>query len=337
MLKKRLIPAIFIVVVVAASLLVYFGQRQNSQQEAYYSGTIESTDAQLAFQTAGRVAVVHVREGEVVRADQVLAELDTAEWNARRDQARAALDRSENSVKQLEVLLNLHRTSLPEDVARAAAQVDNLKYTLNDAARNNARYAQLFSRGVVSEKERDAVRLRYDNARAGLREGEAVLGKARSEMQKIEATRMELQAARSQAEAARATLEEVNIQRAYTTLKAPFDGILLSRNVEQGEVVSPGREVLTLSNLATVDLKIFVSETEIGNVRPGQAVDVKVDTFPDRIFKGRVSYISPEGEFTPKIIQTFKERVKLVYLVKVALPNPDFVLKAGMPADAWLR
>ena len=104
--------------------------------------------------------------------------------------------------------------------------------------------------------------------------------------------------------------------------------------MEPGEVVSPSREVLTIADLSRVDLKIFVDETEIGKVKPGQAVDVKIDTFPNRIFKGTVAFISPEGEFTPKIIQTKKERVKLVYLVKVSIPNPSFELKTGMPADA---
>jgi len=337
MVKKRLFLIALIGIGLAVILLVYFGQRQNRHREAYYSGTIETTDSQLSFQTGGRVAVVHVREGEAVRTGQRLAELDPAEWNARYEQAGATLDRTENNVKQLEILLNLYKQSLPAEVTRTAASVESLQNILNDAARNNARYTQLFQRDVVTEKERDAVKLHYDNARTNLAEGQAMLLQARSGMKKIDATQMELQAARSQTEAARAALKEVKIQSAYTTLKAPFDGIILSRNVEPGEVVTPGREVLTLSNLAAVDLKIFVGETEIGKVRPGQPVDVKVDTFPGRVFKGSVSYISPEGEFTPKIIQTFKERVKLVYLVKVALPNPDFALKPGMPADAWLR
>ncbi|MFA6344830.1 MAG: efflux RND transporter periplasmic adaptor subunit, partial [Syntrophales bacterium] len=119
--------------------------------------------------------------------------------------------------------------------------------------------------------------------------------------------------------------------------RAPFAGIITSRNIEPGETVSPGREVLTLTDLAEVDLKIFINETEIGRVRPGQAADVRVDAFPDRVFRGTVTFVSPEGEFTPKIIQTKKERVKLVYLVKVKVPNPDLSLKPGMPADAWLK
>ena len=120
-------------------------------------------------------------------------------------------------------------------------------------------------------------------------------------------------------------------------MKAPSAGVITSRNIEPGEVVTPGREVLTLSRLDTVDLKIFVEETEIGRVKPGQKAEVRVDTFPGKSFSGTVTFISPEGEFTPKIIQTKKERVKLVYLVKISIPNPAMELKSGMPADAWLR
>ena len=113
--------------------------------------------------------------------------------------------------------------------------------------------------------------------------------------------------------------------------------MVTSRNIEPGETVNAGREVITISDLSRVDLKIFIDETAIGRVKPGQTVDVSVDTFPGKIYHGAVSFISPEGEFTPKVIQTQKERVKLVYLVKVSIPNPDFELKAGMPADARLR
>lgn len=107
--------------------------------------------------------------------------------------------------------------------------------------------------------------------------------------------------------------------------------------MEPGEVVSPNREVITLSDLSRADLKIFVDETEIAKVKPGQDADIKVDSFSDKIYRGKVSFISPDAEFTPKIIQTHKERVKLVYLVKISVDNPKYELKSGMPADAWLR
>jgi HlyD family secretion protein len=101
--------------------------------------------------------------------------------------------------------------------------------------------------------------------------------------------------------------------------------------------VTPNQEVLSIADLTSVDLKLFVAEPEIGRIAPGQPVAVKIDTFPDKTYTGRVAYVSPQAEFTPKIIQTHKERVKLVYLVKVSLANPDFELKSGMPADAWFR
>jgi HlyD family secretion protein len=156
-------------------------------------------------------------------------------------------------------------------------------------------------------------------------------------LKKIDAARQDVAAARSQVQSAKAALEQMDIQMQYTRLKAPISGVITSRNVEPGEVVSPGREVLTISDLSRVDLKIFVDETAIGAVKPGQKVDVRIDTFPNKVYAGTVAFVSPEGEFTPKIIQTKKERVKLVYLVKVSIPNPNYELKSGMPADAWLR
>jgi HlyD family secretion protein len=170
-----------------------------------------------------------------------------------------------------------------------------------------------------------------------LAEGQAALKLAQSNLQKIDATEKEVEAARAQVASVQAALNVAEIQLGHTELKAPYNGILLSRNVEPGEVVSPNQEVLSMADLSWVDLKVFVGETEIGRIKPGQLVAVKIDTFPDKTYMGEVAYISPQAEFTPKIIQTHKERVKLVYLVKVAIPNPNLELKSGMPADAWFR
>jgi HlyD family secretion protein len=176
-----------------------------------------------------------------------------------------------------------------------------------------------------------------DTARSRLAEGEAALRLSQSNLQKIQAAEQEVEAARAQMASANAALSVAEIQLARTELHAPYAGIILSRNVEPGEVVSPSQEVLSMADLSRVDLKVFVGETEIGKIKPGRPVDVKIDTFPDKTYTGRVAFISPQAEFTPKIIQTHKERVKLVYLVKVSIPNPDLELKSGMPADAWFR
>jgi HlyD family secretion protein len=237
------------------------------------------------------------------------------------------------------------------------------KATMEKAQKDKKRYDRLFQEGIISEDERDAVDLRYETtfkeyerakekfdllqegyrketiqtARARLIEGKAVLSQAGSNLNKIEAAKRDVEAARAQVRGATAALDLSRTQLSHTQLRAPFKGIITGRSVEPGEVVLPARVVLSLSDLSFVDLKIFVEETEIGKVKPGQKVEVRGDTFPEKIYWGKVSFISPEGEFTPKIIQTHKERVKLVFLVKVSVPNPDLELKSGMPADAWLR
>ena len=335
--KKRILIGVFLALFIGVGLFVYFGQQKTQKDELYYSGTIEATQANLAFQVSGRVLTVFAKEGQAVTKDQILAELDRSEFQSRIEQAKANLDKAMQNQQQLETMLDIYKKTLPAEVARADAGAASARYTLEDARKNNQRYDQLFKKGVVSEKEKDLMKLNYDTAASRLAEGEALLNSARSNLKRIDATRQDIAAARSQVQAAKAALDQADIQMGYTQLKAPISGIITSRNVEPGEVVSPGREVLTLADLSVVDLKIFVDETAIGKVKPGQKVEIKVDTFPKKVYAGTVSFISPEGEFTPKIIQTKKERVKLVYLVKVSISNPGLELKSGMPADAWLR
>jgi len=222
----------------------------------------------------GRVAQVNFREGQNVKQGELIAELERAELQAR--------------------------------YAQASALVKSASDTLTNARKNYERFEELFKKGVVSEKERDNLKLNYEISQAKLAEAQSLL-------------------------------KQASVYLDYTRLKSPMDGVITSRNIEPGETVTAGREVITVSNLSTVELKIFVEETQIGKVRPGQEAAITIDTFPGKVYEGRVSFISPDGEFTPKIIQTKKERVKLVYLVKVTIDNPNFELKTGMPADARLK
>jgi HlyD family secretion protein len=336
-LKKRIIVIVFIILFITVGLLVYIGQKNNREKGLFYSGTIETTQANLSFQVPGRVVKVNVQEGQPVTKNQIIAELDRAEFESRYVQARANLDRAQKTKQQLGTVLDINRKTLPSEVARAKANVKSAQDIMKDAEKNNQRFEDLFRKGVATEKERDSVKLAYDVAKSRLAESESVLKLAEGNLTKIEAVRQDIEVSSAQINSINASLNQASIQLAYTQLKSPIDGIITSRNIEPGETVNSGREVITVSDLSRVDLKIFVDETEIGKVIPGQKVDVKVDTFPGKIYTGVVSFISPEGEFTPKIIQTKKERVKLVYLVKVSIANPNFELKSGMPADAWLR
>lgn len=388
-MRKRVIPIVFLVLLLGVGTLVYMGQRREHVRELYYSGTIEATCADLAFQVSGRVQKVFFDEGQEVKKDAIIAELEDSEFISRREQAKANLEKARSSLKQMEVLHELYGNTLPEEVHRAEAAVKALRsnldeleagyrgqeverarlalnatgFTMEDARKDRDRFHALYQNGIVSEKERDAVFLKFETAlkeyerakeaygllkegyreesikaaRAKLAEGQAILQQAKSNLKRIESVQREVEAAGAQVQVARTTVELAEIQFQYTKLKAPFNGVITSRNVEPGEVASPGQEVISLSDLSKVDLKVYVDETEIGKIKPGQVVEVKIDTFPRKTYTGQVSFISSEAEFTPKIIQTHKERVKLVYLVKILIPNPHHELKSGMPADAWFR
>jgi HlyD family secretion protein len=299
----------------------------------------------------------------LVRAEQGLRQLETV-LAVNRRVLPAEVERASAAVDALRAQVQAAESGLrSQDVERARLAAESTRVALDNARRDKQRYDELFSRGVVAERVRDTYSLQFetalrehqraleayaqaregvrrediDAARARLAEGEATLRLARSNLQKIEASESDVEAARAQAAATAAALRVAEVQLDHAVLKAPYAGIILSRGVEPGEVVAPNQDVLSIADLSTVDLKVFVEETEIGRVRPGQAVEVRIDTFPDKRYTGRVAYVSPQAEFTPKIIQTQKERVKLVFLVKIHVSNPDHELKPGMPADAWFR
>jgi len=179
-------------------------------------------------------------------------------------------------------------------VARAKAGVQSAKDTFKNAEKNYRRFEDLFGKGVVSEKERDALKLQYDIAQSRLEESQSVLKLAEGNLTRIDAVRQEIEVAAAQINAAQASLNQASIQLDYTQLKSPVKGIVTSRNIEPGETVTVGREVITVSDPSRVDLKIFVDETEIGKVKPGQKVDVQVYTFPGKTYSGMVSFVSPE-------------------------------------------
>lgn len=336
-MKRKIIIIVFIALFVGVGIFVYVGQKGNRTKELFYSGTIEATQAKLSFQVPGRVAKVNVQEGQSVKKDQIIAQLDREEYEARYEQASANLAKAKKSKQQLETVLGINKKTMPAEVARAEASVKTAADNLRDAEKNYQRFEELFKKGVVTEKERDTLKLNFDVAKSRLTEAESVLKLAQGNLGRIDAAKQDVETAIPQIDATKASLKQASIQLDYTQLKAPMDGVVTSRNIEPGETVTPGREVITISDLSRVDLKIFIDETQIGKVKPNQEVEVTVDTFPGKVYTGVVSFISPEGEFTPKIIQTKKERVKLVYLVKISIANPNFELKSGMPADALLR
>jgi HlyD family secretion protein len=127
------------------------------------------------------------------------------------------------------------------------------------------------------------------------------------------------------------------IRLEQTDLRAPTGGVVLVKQAEAGEVIAPGSPILTLGDLENVWLRAYISETNLGRIRWGQPATLRTDTFPEKTYEGRISFISSKAEFTPKTIETHEERVKLVYRIKISVENRNQELKPGMPADAVIE
>jgi HlyD family secretion protein len=182
----------------------------------------------------------------------------------------------------------------------------------------------------TAEAEFEKARKDYDRYQALSRDG-AITG------QQLDASRKAHDASLSLLDQARAALRTAEVRLSDMAVAAPVSGVVLSRNAEPGETVAAGVTVYTLGDLENPWVKVYVNETKLGLVRLGQKAQVSVDTFPGKIYDGRVTYIASEAEFTPKNVQTQEERVKLVFGMKMGVQNINDELKPGMPADVKIN
>jgi HlyD family secretion protein len=178
-----------------------------------------------------------------------------------------------------------------------------------------------------------------DQARAALAQADAqvLAAQARLDGLRSGATTEQIAALQARADQAQAALNALLSSRAARTILAPADGVLLDVVAHPGEIAAPGATLLTLADLSQVRLNVYVPEPRLGQVHLGQSVQVTVDSFPDRLFQGRVTRIADRAEFTPRNVATREERANLVFAVEIDLPNKDGALKPGMPADAVWR
>lgn len=324
-MKKILV--LFVLVAAAAAGYFYFYPRyfkpKPPEAGLRVSGNIEAHESVLSFKVQGRIAELPVEEGQWVETGALLARLEGLDY---RQQVR--LDEASVQVRDAELALARAGSRPTEIKAYEQAMLDT-KADLDQKRLDFARAEKLFGEDAVSQQARDL-------AETSLKRAQAAHERARQNYeQALEGTRKEqIQIADRNVGQARQNLEMSRIRMSYTSLRAPLSGVVLVRQAERGEVVAPGTPVVTLGDLDHVWLRAYVPETDLGRIRWGQEVRVTTDTFPGKVYRGRISFISSQAEFTPKSVQTVKERVTLVYRIKIDLENPNHELKPGMPADA---
>lgn len=308
---KRLVTAAILIglAALAAAAAWHWWQLRQSRLPDYIAsgnGRIEAQEVQVATKYSGRVAQVLVKEGDLVAANQVLAQMDTAELQASFDKASADAAQAEKTVATADALITQREAELA---------FDKLQY---DRAVALAKTGDI-SRELVDQRHSilDAGRAALDGAKAQRETGERAVDSARAEMRRIQA------------------------QLDDSALRAPINGRIQHRLAEPGEVLAAGGRVVTLLDLTDVYMTIFLPTNQVGRVRIGSQARIILDAVPQYVIPASISFIAAEAQFTPKQVETRDEREKLMFRVKVQidaelLKANEEKVKTGLPGEAFV-
>jgi HlyD family secretion protein len=298
-----------LILIIIVSFVSCSGRDPN---EIAASGTIEGTEVNIGTEVSGKIREVRVDEGARVTKGDTVVVIDDVEYQIQLRQALANLGSFESAYR-LAV-----EGSRKEDIVQAEASYKTAEADYN-------RMKDLLASQTITQKQYDDAYNKYVSAQQTydkLKRG--------SRPEEIDGARQKRDLAAAQVDLLKKRIHDCSIT-------APSPGTITLRSVEPGELVTVGASLLRLTYLDKVKLTIYVNDQELGKVRLGQQANVTIDSAPNKSFAGTVTYISSVAEFTPKNIQTKEDRTKLVFGVKIEIPNPDQILKPGMPADADLR
>jgi HlyD family secretion protein len=314
-------------------------------------GRIEGDETVIAPKIAGQALEVLKDRGDPVAAGDLLVCLSSDQIKAQLDRAREQERYWQDRVQQAGIDLEYTSQQVPRDIAAAAARVASGKARIQEAEavltknrQDFERYLSLWQRRVIPQQKLDEATANLKAAQANqaalikeLAQTQEQLHKAELLPHTVAVKRTEWHSTKASLAAAQAAVREAEANLDDTRVYAPADGVILTREVEPGEVVNAGTPLFTMVNLNRLYLKVFINEPDIGKIRLGQEARIYVDAFSDRFFAARVSRVSPRAEFTPKYVETKEERVKLVFAVELRAENPQGLLKPGMPGEAVLR
>jgi HlyD family secretion protein len=315
--------AVIVVATVAVAGIGWLGvQRLSGPPPTRLYGNVEIRQVDLAFNSEGTVIALDKREGERVQGGEAIAELDPATYQSGEALAEARHDAAQ---AQLTKLLNGTRR---EDIDQARANVSNAKAVLADAQVTFDRQQGLLQTNATPRQMVDDARRGLDSARAQLALAEAVQAEA------VTGPRSEdIDIARAQLRQSEAALTLAQTQLARTVLHAPSDGVVMTRVIEPGTVVLPGSAVYSMAITGEVWVRAFVPEPLLSRAVPDAEVRVLTDGRPDKPYRGRIGYVSPSAEFTPKTVETPELRTQLVYRIRIRLTDPDDGIRQGQPVS----
>lgn len=316
------------------------------------NGRIEGDRVTVASKLAGRVIELAAREGDTVKAGQVMARLDDRAVRARLDQAQAAQQTLRAQIAAQDSALAVLRgetqvaiKAAQTRIAAAEADVRRAEAANAQDKRDHARAADLSAQGFIGPQALERAGLALKQSAEQYDAAQAVLGQARQAWHdaelgplRVRSREAELAVTRARLSEATAAVAEAQSALDDLTLRAPVGGTVTGRFANLGEVVNAGTPLLELTDLGQLYLKGYLAETQIGRVRLGMPALIHVDAYPGEPFAATLRYVSARAEFTPKEVQTVDERVKLVYEVRLHVDrHPGGRLSPGQPADGMIR
>ena len=310
MLKRIIVILVVLACAAGGIWWLYDGKRQPSDLLTLY-GNVDIRQVDVGFRVGGRVTELFKEEGDAVKTGERLARLDAKPYEEVFDQAAAQLS---------------------EDIEQARATLSGAQAVYANAASNLRRVERLRQQNAVSQQSLDEARASYGDALSRR-------NAAREQLQLMESGYRSEDVERQKAavEAARAELARATTNLQDTELFAPQDGVVLTRVHEIGAVVQGGQTVYTVTLNNPVWIRAYVTQPNLGNIRPGQEVLLSIDATPDKTYRGRIGFISPTAEFTPKTVETKEVRNDLVFRFRVIADDPDNVMRQGMPVTVTLR
>ncbi len=334
-IRKYLLLALVVSVIALIAWAIAVQKQPTAAGMVSGNGRIEATEIDIATKYAGRVVDIFAREGDFVKAGQVLVQMQVDELNAQRDEARAQQQQARNAVTSAEAQVRVRES----DLAAAEALVVQRESELDNARRRLARSQTLSAQGMVTLQQLDNERAAVDGAASTLSAARAQVSADRFS---IAAARSEVTGAHSAVDALAATVARILGNIADSQLKAPVDGRVQYRVTQPGEVLAGGGKVLNMVDLSDVYMTFFLPETVAGKVALDSEVRLVLDAAPGYVIPARVSFVASVAQFTPKTVETAVERQKLMFRVRARI-DPALLrahikqVKTGLPGVAWLK
>lgn len=322
-MKKPLVIALAFAGLIAVIGLgtLWYQSRQPEPLTLY--GNVDIRTVNLSFRVGGRLQALNVDEGDRLKAGQTLGTLDRAPYQNALLQAQANVSTAQ---AKYELTTAGYRA---EEIAQAQAAVNQAKAAADYAQNFYQRQQGLWKTRVISANDLENARSSRDQAQANLKSAQDKLSQFRAGNRP-----QEIAQAKASLEQAQAQLAQAELDLHDTTLVAPSDGTLLTRAVEPGSMLNAGSTVLTVSLTHPVWVRAYVNEQNLGDAKPGREILLYTDGRPDKPYHGKIGFVSPTAEFTPKTVETPDLRTDLVYRLRIIVTDADDALRQGMPVTA---